>query len=318
MKRTSTLLVCSLVALTAAKTAAQNPGFWDMNDEPRGQIARLTQGIRPGLYLRWDTIAEPALEKHGNIMVFGRTDGNLTHRITVVEQRKQYFGYDMSVDIVGEGKYRVQFFPLSIQPLDIVKEKVGPVTAVLPSKYPEPQYVESGDKIALDLFVSADRSQKIVDYIWFSSQGRPQTEPPVPTSIGEPKDFTVDDGPVKLAQAGLWIDDQKFANYTFGNGPNEGATIWLYVPGQGRFILSLVPHEEFQKIGVIRDNVISLPVDGQQYEIRAYSPIVEGGGAWNLYVLHDRFFQWTPANKLPPGTPFIGLGVARLANLLRK
>ena len=101
--------------------------------------------------------------------------------------------------------------------------------------------------------------------------------------------------------------------------------MWLYLPGQGRYILSLVPHQGFQKLGVVRDNVISFPANGQQYELRAYSPIVGAGGAWNLYILHDPSYHGdfenaaVSVNKaLPPGTLFVGLGVGRLDNLLPK
>jgi hypothetical protein len=88
--------------------------------------------------------------------------------------------------------------------------------------------------------------------------------------------------------------------------------VWFYYPGQGRYVLSLVPHDGFSKAGDIRDNVISFQGEGQQFEIRTMKLIVgSSAGAWNLYVLHDPTFQPKEAGSVQFATD-------RLENLLPK
>jgi hypothetical protein len=164
-------------------------------------------------------------------------------------------------------------------------------------KSPASQLVKSGDAIALDLLVSPDGKQKIVDYIQFTSAKQfldastPPADPPTAINTEEPKDFTLDDGPVITDFAGfILINGQKFQGLTWFD-KKPGATMWFCFPGQGRYILSLAPHDGFLKMGAIRDNVISFQSDGQQYEVRMKNSMLNSGGAWNLYVLHDRSYQ---------------------------
>jgi len=68
-----------------------------------------------------------------------------------------------------------------------------------------------------------------------------------------------------------------------------GALLWFYVQNRGRFIVSLVPRPgyEFQRVGIIEDNRIEFTVNDNHYEWLSSSPILPGGGTWNLWVLHD-------------------------------
>jgi hypothetical protein len=78
-----------------------------------------------------------------------------------------------------------------------------------------------------------------------------------------------------------------------------GATFWTAFPDQGRYILSLTPHDGFIKAGAIRDNVISYQDAGQAYEAPFMSPIA--GAAPNQ----------TQRNS-------VAMGTDRLDNLLSK
>jgi hypothetical protein len=99
---------------------------------------------------------------------------------------------------------------------------------------------EIGDAIALDLLVSPDGKQKIVDYIQFTSAKQfldastPPADPPTAINTEEPKDFTLDDGPVITDFAGfILINGQKFQGLTWFD-KKPGATMWFCFPGQGR------------------------------------------------------------------------------------
>jgi hypothetical protein len=92
-----------------------------------------------------------------------------------------------------------------------------------------------------------------------------------------------------------------------------GATLWFYFPGRGRYILSLVSHDGFRRMGVIRDNVISFQSAGREYQVRLINLILGSKGAWNLYGLHD------PAYEPKAGTmQIVQGGVNRVENLLPK
>jgi hypothetical protein len=210
-----------------------------------------------------------------------------------------YFGYDLVIADRGDGNgYLATFQPLSA----ISSFKPSPLP-----KYPAPQVVRDGDIIELDLMVSPDGKQRLTDYI--EILGRP-SGPAAATTTAEPCDFTLDDGPVKVDSfdMGIWIDGQKYQGRS-GFTEKPGATFYIAVPGQGRYVLSLTPHEGFVKSGTIRDNVIGFEGGGQQYEIRFMTPIAGAGKAWYLYVLHDRTFQRPASNG-------IGVGLDRLQNLV--
>src|SRR5205823_14524828 len=68
-----------------------------------------------------------------------------------------------------------------------------------------------------------------------------------------------------------------------------GALVWCCVQDRGRFIFSLTPREgyEFQKAGIVDGNRIEFTMGGDHYEWLSASPILSGGGTWNLWVLHD-------------------------------
>jgi hypothetical protein len=172
--------------------------------------------------------------------------------------------------------------------------------------------VEEGDTIALDLLASPDGKQKLVDYI---QVGR-RLEPGAANSRTEARDFTLDDGPATFQftmPTRFYINGQPFAGLGGFTTMRTGATLWFAIPGRGRFVLSLTPHEGFLKGGTIRDNVVAFQDGADRYEYRASSPVLGAGKAWNLYVLHDPRYQ--PKAGMESA---VSGGVDRLENLLPK
>ena len=279
-----------------------------------------------GLSVRFRAVVDPPLVNPQDLKlgwgVFKlQTKGqNVWHRFVTDKVNQQYFGYDLTVDPGAfPGQYRVTFSPLSIGPDQLQPSDLSPVP--LP-KYPEPQTIMPGDTVAVDLLVSPDGKRKIVDYIEFLF-GVP-ADPPPATSTGASKDYTLDDGPLNFDFVGfVFINGQKFQGRT-RFFKKSGVTLWFSFPGQGRYILSLAPHDGFSKIGVVRDHVVSFQANGQQYEIRMGSPVVGSGGAWNLYGLYDPLYkpgadEQTPMpDGMPTGTVTVLGGTDRLENLLPK
>jgi len=170
--------------------------------------------------------------------------------------------------------------------MDALKAVAGdlPLNPAPLPKYPPLQTVNYGDTIALDLMTSADGSEKIVDYIQLTAPAN--AGPPPPAATAEPRDFSIDDGPVKFSidAAAVIVNGEKVSSGMTFYG---GATLAFYFPGQGRYILSLAPHDGFVKSGTVRANVVAFQANGRQYEIRFSAPIAGSDKAWNLYVLHD-------------------------------
>jgi len=86
--------------------------------------------------------------------------------------------------------------------------------------------------------------------------------------------------------------------------PVAGALVWFYVQGRGRFIFSLAPRDgyEFQKVGIVDGNRIEFTMGADRYEWLSASPILSGGGTWNLWVLHDPKYSPLFGAEKPPDT----------------
>jgi hypothetical protein len=158
---------------------------------------------------------------------------------------------------------------------------------------------------------SPDGKQKLTDYIQILSH---PAQPPAPAVTGEARDYTIDDGPISFDQTDMTISINGQPSrllVTFDGRP--GATFWMSTPGQGRYILSLVPHAGFTKSGTIRDNSLSVE-DGQNtFMVQFLNPIAGAGKAWNLYMFHDP--SYTPRPGADVGGRLI-MGTDRLENLL--
>ncbi len=248
------------------------------------------------------------------------------HRLMTDKLKRAYFGYDLVIEQAhADNGYLATFQPPTHLEGLLARLHGGEtMTLMPPPKYPAPQIVHDGDIIELELMASPDGKQKLTDYIQILAH---DPEPSPAKTTAEPRDFTVDDGPVKFDESRftIWEQGQLFKEGGFEPfwtpRPNriagsyswhQGATFWVAFPGQGqgRYVLSLIPHEGFSKAGTIRDNVISFEDEGRQYEIRFMSPIAGAGKAWNIYMMHDPTFE--PERERTS----VDMGTDRLDNLL--
>jgi hypothetical protein len=215
------------------------------------------------------------------------TDANTMHRYMIDRSNRLYFGYDLVLGTRDATGGYVATFRLLSQTEHLDSEEIAGMKFMMLPKYPSPQLVHDEDTIAVDLMVSADGSQRLTDYIRILGR-----RPPAAKTTAEPRDFTIDDGPVTfdITQLTFWKQGQLYRGMSGFTG-KPGATLWVAIPGRGRYILSLVSHEGFTKAGTIRDNVAAFTDSGQQYEMRFQSPIAGAGKAWNLYVMHDSAFR---------------------------
>jgi hypothetical protein len=260
--------------------------------------------LKSGVTIRFCSLLTPAGKFADSLGGGGIGTGeDAIHRTMIDRKRGVYFGYDL---VIGSGDaasgWVATFRPLSAKGDPSLKALATP-------KFPAPQTVRDGDIIELDLMVSPDGTQRLTDYIQILAHA---PEPPAATTTAEPRNFTLDDGPVTLDPLGMtiWTNGQKLQGSP-GVTVKPGATFWIAFPGQGRYVLSLIPHEGFTQSGTVRDNAIAFRDGGQQFEVRFMSPIAGAGKAWNAYVLHDRAYQPRPNQQ-----GMVNSGTDRLESLL--
>ncbi len=259
---------------------------------------------------------------------------NLFSRVFVDTERNLYFGYDLVVEPIAETRqFKLTFKSLSVQPDKIMPSERAnlqntKLSALPLPKYPEPQFVQEGDTLAIDVLINQQTGVKIVDLIKVVSATSPlpQTFSANNSSRvsgnGNPrpaKDFTIDAVELKVGSTKLLVNGQPI----IGEADNSrlsvtGALVWFYLPRHGRFVLSLTPREgyNFQKVGTVRGNEIRFSIGGNQYEWISSAPVLTSGDeTWNLWVLHD--IDYTPEIEPTKEFPYL-FGAADQADFLIK
>ena len=243
-------------------------------------------------------------------------DGNnIIHRVLEDRAGRFVFGYDLWVS----ANPTTRQFTIVVRPLapqyerKLRAESSSDGDSIQPeaiSTFPrstEAQTLEDGDAFTLDLLVNQGAGVKIVDVVkvTFDRANLKDANPG-----NRARDFTLDAVELEMKNYRLMINGN-VAGVGKSTGGYAGALLWFYAEGHGRFIVSLVPREgyEFRKVGVIEDNRIEFTVKDNHYEWLSSSSILQGGGTWNLWVLHDPNYQ-----------PIIGAdpAVARKKNALEK
>ncbi len=195
-------------------------------------MSSLSGTLASGIQFRFKVMAVPP---RGDLA--GRTDvsgvmvsdpENVVHRFVVDAVHRQYFGYDISAQATSvAGQNRVTIAPLTIDPKDLPEQfqgfSKGALTPVLLPKHPDSQIVSESDTIELDLLVSLDGKQKVVDYIQVATK----PEPPAAKNNQQPNDYTLDDGPINFdfdSDTSVWVNGEKYSGSTWSE-TRPGATV---------------------------------------------------------------------------------------------
>jgi hypothetical protein len=75
----------------------------------------------------------------------------------------------------------------------------------------------------------------------------------------------------------------------------KGKVVWIYVPGHGRYLLSLSPRHGFSLAGQVGGTSLEFELRSDEIQIDAKERIAEGSAMYNLYVLHQS--DWLPPNE---------------------
>jgi hypothetical protein len=284
------------------------------------QISGGSAVIGSGVTVRSKTIVKwigATPDKPGRGLSSGGTGSgpNLFRRVIIDTNSGSYFGYELAFGPGDATAGRLATFqPPSDGFAQMIHRPPGaaPLTSMPLPKYPAPQIVHDGDILEIDLMASPDGQLKLTDYV--EIHFREPEAPAAAAATAEPRDFTVDDGPLRFEPGPVTV--RKQGQPLQGSLPFDGkpgATFWVAFPGQGRYILSLTPQSGFTKAGAIRGNAITFQDAGQEYELRFMTPIAGAGKAWNLYVMHDPTYAPNPNQRYSVST-----GTDRLENLAPK
>jgi hypothetical protein len=263
----------------------------------------------------------------------------------------EYFGYEVLLEEQQPGTYRATFGPSGFTSMEMAS-KGAPAKdwSLRAPALPASQIVHDGDVISVELMADAATGEKLIEditiqpfsqrlpmaplapattgAIGFAPQPASRT---VPTVEGPARDFSAGDAEMRLAQPRLTINgiEESFTQTQTGPGGMltsiplnrnaSGQLVWFYVPGKGRYILSLIarPELEFKKAGELRGGRIKFTVGADTFTLECPNEIAEGHAPYNLYVLSDPLYE--PTSQRQKGQFAVGsVGVEELVMLKRQ
>ncbi|HEX5430847.1 MAG TPA: hypothetical protein VFW83_02675 [Bryobacteraceae bacterium] len=130
---------------------------------------------------------------------------------------------------------------------------------------------------------------------------KPAIKSPSPVS-GPARAFSSSDAEIQLAAPRVHIGGS--TEDLSSPGSVSGALPWFYLPGRGRFILSLVPRSGFLQSGEIEGRALSVKDGKDTIALQSQTFMVSDFGTYFLYIRHDK--SWRPE---PEKTSEVQLGV---------
>jgi hypothetical protein len=285
------------------------------------------------------------LERRFNRLSSSQTNrGVLFYSRTFIDNANHiYFGYEAMVEQLQPGDYLVTFGKLGLSPLDLASRyqpsKINPAewtSQPLPA-IPGPEVAHDGDVIRIELFVDAATNAKLLDDIeigmsaprvvpWGAGvifQNLTVPGPPlpaiaingglvlpnrgaVPTIEGTAHDFTAADAEMQIGQPRVTLNGAVQSTTVRGLARVNGSLVWFYLPGRGRYVLSLAPRPEldFQKAGEVRGGSINFTLGEDTITLECSNEIASGHAPYVLYVLRDA--EWEPTAQAQKGQFAIG------------
>jgi hypothetical protein len=131
----------------------------------------------------------------------------------------------------------------------------------------------------------------------------PDDPPPVSARVRpRSKNFYAEDGQLELTRPALNLHGKTVELPV----TVKGNVVWFYLPGQGRYLLSVTPHAElgFSLAGQVGGNSLWFGLNNQEIQIDADERMVDGSATYNLYVMHES--DWVPENEGDRSGPLMG------------
>lgn len=255
----------------------------------------------------------------------------------------EYFGYEVLLEEQQPGTYLATFGKTDVSPMEAAATAGAGLNqwSVRTLALPAPKVVRNGDIISIELMTNAATGDKLVDDITIQSfSQRPAIGPPVrpglqglpglsgaqvppgnravPTVEGAARDFSAADAEMRLTQPRATLNGTPQSTAARVSSVT-GSLVWFYLPGRGRYILSLVPRPglDFQRAGEVRGGAITLTLSGDMITLESPVEIATGHAPYNLYVLRDP--EWEPTTPEQKGHFAVGsVAVEELVILKRR
>jgi hypothetical protein len=275
-----------------AQAQAKCSGAVPIEIHPDGSATELLSTQAP--CVAFETWAEERSSDYAESVQTGftgidRTEGKIVLRRFVRDGLRQiYVSYATTVEPLSDGTYRLSFGPSSDQPTADVRGKSG-WKLLSPAKYPVPQIVRDEDSVRLELYADHP-TRKLVDYIHAGREDR------MVMRTEAPRDYYAEDAELAITQPRFRVNG--VANDAVAVLPEtiRGPVLWIYVPGHGRYVLSLHAHPEvgFEDAGEAAGNSLTFNVDGNVIRIDTTERVAAGSGVYTVYALPDS--RWEPAD----------------------
>ncbi len=180
----------------------------------------------------------------------------------------------------------MSFGPSSDQPVADVRGKSG-WKVISPARYPVPQLVRDEDSVRLALYVE-NSARKLVDYIHVGREDR------MVLRAEAPRDYYAEDAELAVTRPRFRVNGAGGDAVVSLPDTIRGPVLWIYVPGHGRYILSLHEHGElgFEDAGEAAGSSLTFNVDGNVIRIDTAERVAAGSGVYTVYVLTDS--RWEP------------------------
>ncbi len=245
----------------------------------------------PTTRAEFDTWVAPLSRQYQESILTGFADTKWQEGKTVIDRfvrdnfRHIYVTYAVAVEVLPAGGYRATFGE-SHAP---VPDSVSSDWRVIPlMSYPIPQLLQDGDTITLELYSDNKTGQKVVEDIHFGKQAS------VVLRKGAARAVYADDD-LKIVQPRVRKNGLPQELSEVG-GTLDGPVLWIYIPGDGRYVLSLKPHPElgFARAGEVVGNSLRFGLAGNIFRVDCAERIADAGsGTYIVYALQDS--AWEPA-----------------------
>lgn len=173
------------------------------------------------------------------------TDRDQTiHRILRDADGRFVFGYDLWVSgEAAQKRFKVAVRPLATELADSLRGNEA-VASDGSSTFPratEAQTLNDGGEFSVDLLINKNTGIKIIDVVKVSfDRFRLGNENPGVRA----RDFSLDAVAMEMRDYSLLLNDQLISTGKSKTGA-AGALLWIYIPGRGRFIFSLVARADY-------------------------------------------------------------------------
>lgn len=278
-------LIPALLVAAAAQDRRKHGG-------QEGAFSRLANGVMVG-FTTTVYVNDAPVESQKQLTDIVTTRSNSISRVLIDEENGAWLGYDLEAEPDADGK-QIRYRIKTLNP-DVERQlKQSQSTTLFWSRardlsarliLPKTGALESG--WSMEIIVASNRASRteIGDRIKFQLAGDSSGE----AAPRQPRDFSANEIRMFLDRFRLHINGENVTGDGF-NGGVGGSLVWVYIPGRGRYIFSLIPREgyDFQKIGVVEGDGIAFEKNGDRFELTSAGPIVLSGvETWNLWVLHD-------------------------------